>query len=611
MIGTMQTPSSSVASKLPVEMLSRIPKMSYPELKAIAMDRTNPLATFAIAALNSREIAKTQAATAGAQSAPTIANQVLDKANAAPGINTLPNNMPQQMPPQGVTQLAQNDMPQETPQQMADGGVASLDTGDMYNEQSYANGGIVAFAKGGYSFNPEQDDPTDYYSMLQQRLAAENQRYKVETPEYGMHPLLGMKHRKTINQIMKTSPTPYDKAIEYYDNVGQIGAAQELRNKKLEWVTSKVDPNIAEEAAALKASPAPSLNTDQKNPADPNAGKGGYTYQPGESPLKGPSDTYFDTIKEFMPKGSATDGVKSERLKYNPDLFTKGMEDPEAAFTKGTERYTKYMGDNEALKNQETRLASREGRLADRESKNLGFALLAASAPLFSVRRGQEGAGITSALQTGTSEYIKGRDKIEDLKERIEDARFSVDQAKRAEKTAMFKYGDDDRRTADAAKKTAEREQKLYELKVQEKNIEYGQKDKELNMQGQLVDIKRMDLAKDIAFGNRQLSMYEDRIKTMDEATKAKFAAIKSKGIIEANKYIQANPPEVRALVKQFTDQGKKTYGNPEFDGQLNLIKGNIIGQYIDSMRDELGMPDAFANVPSATDLLNRRQVAQ
>ena len=609
MIGTMQTPSSSVASKLPVEMLSRIPKMSYPELKAIAMDRTNPLATFAIAALNSREIAKTQAATAGAQSAPTIANQVLDKANAAPGINTLPNNMPQQMPPQGVTQLAQNDMPQEITQQMAEGGVASLDTGDMYNEESYANGGIVAFAKGGYSFDPEQDDPTDYYSMLQQRLAAENQRYKVETPEYGMHPLLGMKHRKTINQIMKTSPTPYDKAIEYYDSINRPGEAQTLRNKKLEWVTSKVDPNIAEQQAAVNATPAA---TTQQNPAaDPNAGKGGYTYQPGESPIKGPSDTYFDTIREFMPKGSAADGMQTERLKYNPDLFTKGMDDPEAAFTRGTERYTKYMGDNEALKNQETRLATREGRLADRESKNLGFALLAASAPLFSVRRGQEGAGITSALQTGTGEYIKGRDKIEDLREKIDDARFSVDQAKRAEKTAMFKYGDDDRRTADAAKKSAEEKQKLYNLETQKFNITTGQKDKELNMQGELVDIKRMDLAKDIAFGNRQLNMYESRIEKMDDATKAKFAAIKSKGIIEANKYIQANPPEVKALVKQFTDQGKKTYGNPEFDGQLNLIKGNIIGQYIDSMRDELGMPDTFANVPSATDLLTRKQAPQ
>lgn len=40
----------------------------------------------------------------------------------------------------------QPEMPME---QMAQGGLADLDTGDMYDEKNYANGGIVAFAKGG------------------------------------------------------------------------------------------------------------------------------------------------------------------------------------------------------------------------------------------------------------------------------------------------------------------------------------------------------------------------------------------------------------------------------------------------------------------------------
>jgi hypothetical protein len=40
-------------------------------------------------------------------------------------------------------------------QQMAQGGIAELDTGDMFNEQSYASGGIVAFAEGGPSTDKE------------------------------------------------------------------------------------------------------------------------------------------------------------------------------------------------------------------------------------------------------------------------------------------------------------------------------------------------------------------------------------------------------------------------------------------------------------------------
>jgi hypothetical protein len=47
-----------------------------------------------------------------------------------------------------TTQLAQAPT-QEAPVQMAEGGLAGLDTGDMYNEDSFAAGGIVAFADGG------------------------------------------------------------------------------------------------------------------------------------------------------------------------------------------------------------------------------------------------------------------------------------------------------------------------------------------------------------------------------------------------------------------------------------------------------------------------------
>lgn len=39
--------------------------------------------------------------------------------------------------------------PEMSMEQMAQGGLADLDTGDMYDEKNYANGGIVAFAKGG------------------------------------------------------------------------------------------------------------------------------------------------------------------------------------------------------------------------------------------------------------------------------------------------------------------------------------------------------------------------------------------------------------------------------------------------------------------------------
>jgi len=75
-------------------------------------------------------------------------------------------------------------------------------------------------------------------------------------------------------------------------------------------------------------------------------------------------------------------------------------------------------------------------------------------------------------------------------------------------------------------------EETLIKLKTQEFNITAGQKDREIGIQGELVDIKRMDLAKDIAYGNRQLSLYEDRFKLADEATKAKYLQVKAKAVI-------------------------------------------------------------------------------
>ena len=176
--------------------------------------------------------------------------------------------------------------------------------------------------------------------------------------------------------------------------------------------------------------------------------------------------------------------------------------------------------------------------------------MLAAAAELFDVRRGQEGAGISRAIKSGTGEYLKGRDKLEDTRDKIDSTKLELGQFRRAEQANTFKYGEDDRKTVDARNQANKREDKLYNLKVQEKNIETGLKEKELGLQGQLVDIKRMDLAKDIAYGNRQLGLYEDRFRLSDEATKAKYLQVKAKAVIEAQKYFQSNPPEVRALVK-------------------------------------------------------------
>jgi hypothetical protein len=92
-----------------------------------------------------------------------------------PGVMGLPAGQPMQQAMQ-----PQPEMPME---QMAQGGLAELDTGNMYNENNYANGGIVAFAERGYVdadryINPAltdlpevPEDQLSYFDRVKRRYA--------------------------------------------------------------------------------------------------------------------------------------------------------------------------------------------------------------------------------------------------------------------------------------------------------------------------------------------------------------------------------------------------------------------------------------------------------
>ena len=69
----------------------------------------------------------------------TVAEDLVQETQ--PGLASLPAGQPMQQ--------AMQPPPEMPMEQMAQGGVAELDTGNMYDENNYANGGIVAFAKGG------------------------------------------------------------------------------------------------------------------------------------------------------------------------------------------------------------------------------------------------------------------------------------------------------------------------------------------------------------------------------------------------------------------------------------------------------------------------------
>ena len=82
----------------------------------------------------------------------TVSEQVQNKLAQSDQPQGLASIAPPQAPTEMMAQAPQ--MPQAPTKMMAEGGVADLNVGDMFNEQNYADGGIVAFAAGGSSYDP-------------------------------------------------------------------------------------------------------------------------------------------------------------------------------------------------------------------------------------------------------------------------------------------------------------------------------------------------------------------------------------------------------------------------------------------------------------------------
>lgn len=119
----------------------------------------------------------------------TVAEKILGASPTPPqgGIASVaPTNIASVAPQTGINQPMPSNMPT---QEMAYGGLAELDTNDMYDENSFAGGGIIAFANRGLVEDPsdpykkqrgyDADTGLDAYGrMLEKRLAEKASRGK-------------------------------------------------------------------------------------------------------------------------------------------------------------------------------------------------------------------------------------------------------------------------------------------------------------------------------------------------------------------------------------------------------------------------------------------------
>lgn len=145
---------------------------------------------------------------------PTVAQQTLAPQPAPP-----PPQQPPMAPPPMPQQGAQEGPPPpqvppgSLPQTMADGGIASLGVpDDMYD--SYANGGLVAFAEGGIaaprSFMGLSTDPQSYMDMYDRLRGVDDDKYTKQYEDY-------------INRTATPEARAKQKRRDLWETLAQVG----------------------------------------------------------------------------------------------------------------------------------------------------------------------------------------------------------------------------------------------------------------------------------------------------------------------------------------------------------------------------------------------------
>ena len=135
----------------------------------------------------------------------TVAEDLVEEAQ--PGVMGLPAGQPMQQ--------AMQPPPEMPMEQMAQGGLAELDVGDMYDENNYANGGIVAFAgpEGSY-VNPAltdlpevPEDQLSYWEKVKRRYAKMKQKEAKDAAIQSEKELTGIKNIFGIKGGYEYKPT--------------------------------------------------------------------------------------------------------------------------------------------------------------------------------------------------------------------------------------------------------------------------------------------------------------------------------------------------------------------------------------------------------------------
>jgi len=343
---------------------------------------------------------------------------------AQPEKSTVAEDLTQPAQPQGgLAALAKNATPQGAPTSQ---GVADLPVDEnMYQEQNFANGGIVSFAGPTGSYVVPSKTPQQYYQ--------------------------GIAGNKDIGKsfMFNKFETPYDEAINYYSGLKQNAnnpeeirqldnAVQDLQMQKYRFTRSKEDPTEKMTQTGLTGISSSGKPIPEPLTTDSIVNKMAGNNLPGSNlPTPNP-------VKEVKEKATGQKQIDEPPVadtidvKGDPYAFEERPEDVAIA---ERDRYKQMYGDDPFVNRGKTRLESMDKRAKYMEDNNLGLALMSAGFKTMQGTSPYALANIGAGAEAGVKSYGDTQKQLAELDEK----RFNVDakiaDAQRAVELAAMQHG--------------------------------------------------------------------------------------------------------------------------------------------------------------------------
>lgn len=422
-----------------------------------------------------------QAMQQGAQKPPTVAQQVLSSAAQTMSKEKQLEGMPDiptedySVTPKGTGKHPMADVQEEMgeePEQMAAGGIAALRSG-LPNE--YAGGGIIAFANGSDEEGvPEAVD-----------IVANDPEHFSRTNAFGgiseIDPKTGKQHVKHwakgadslnaehANIKEDHGMTVRDRELKYYGHdKSPEQQAQYLKNFEqfsgvpLDTKINKDDPELIKKIAAGTFKQEQGLDVP---PSAQDAILSGKPYR-----VKG-RDGQAAPAKE-APKGIASLVQRPEIGELDVSGYDKMMSKPEerdidAQAALAQKRY----GENPDLERRAKSYDEQETKLKGDDDKAMWKALMHAGIGMMSGKSPNFMSNLASGVTAGAEDYEKTKEDIDAKKAHLAQLRDALGDARRQEKLAVIKHGEDSAQAAKASDKSVMLAKQLAQVQYAEHKI--------------------------------------------------------------------------------------------------------------------------------------------